>query len=310
MVDAVITWVDGEEPAHKAKREKYFAKEEKSDCIAADNNATRWADNNEVWYCINLIRINAPWIERIYLVTDAQIPVSLDERERERLGVFIVDHETIFEGMGEFLPTFNSISIETVLHRIPELSEQFLYFNDDVFAISETKYEDYFSKRGLKPRGQLYWIKTRLGRIAKNLTPRLPHGFNDYRGGLENRATRHRVFRSAHAPHPLSRSMLYKFLGSDFVWANARYRFRHRNQLQPLDILFNQGIRHDFVKPGGGDWGYIKPTECGQEGTARVLEDVLTNRNIKTICVQSLDESSLTERSSVYEWLNYLISNK
>ena len=44
-----------------------------------------------------------------------------------------VTHRELFEGFEDNLPTFNSLAIETLLWRIPDLAEQFLYFNDDVF---------------------------------------------------------------------------------------------------------------------------------------------------------------------------------
>ena len=42
----------------------------------------------------------------------------------------IISHDQIFE-KNDHLPTFNSRAIESHLHRIPGLSENFLYFNDD-----------------------------------------------------------------------------------------------------------------------------------------------------------------------------------
>ena len=44
----------------------------------------------------------------------------------------------------EYLPTFSSIPIELNFHRIKGLSEQFVYFNDDVFLINSVKKEEFF----------------------------------------------------------------------------------------------------------------------------------------------------------------------
>jgi len=44
------------------------------------------------------------------------------------------------------LPTFSCQAIEWNLHRIEGLSENFVFFNDDVFLIRETKPEDFFIK--------------------------------------------------------------------------------------------------------------------------------------------------------------------
>ena len=54
----------------------------------------------------------------------------------------MVDHKVIFRDFTEFLPTFNSTTIETMPHYIPNLSEHFIYFNDDMFLIKPTKISD------------------------------------------------------------------------------------------------------------------------------------------------------------------------
>ena len=43
------------------------------------------------------------------------------------------------------LPTFSSPAIESHLHRIPGLSDKFLYFNDDVMFGSEVWPDDFFT---------------------------------------------------------------------------------------------------------------------------------------------------------------------
>jgi hypothetical protein len=46
--------------------------------------------------------------------------------------VRVVLHDDIFNDPDKQLPTFNSLAIELMLHRIPGLSHHFLYFNNDV----------------------------------------------------------------------------------------------------------------------------------------------------------------------------------
>ena len=48
----------------------------------------------------------------------------------------------------EFLPTFNANAIELNIHRIKDLSENFVYFNDDTYLNAPCKKEDFF-KNGL-----------------------------------------------------------------------------------------------------------------------------------------------------------------
>jgi len=132
-IDAVIAWVDGADPVHKAKRAAALQKlREKSDLpIAAGIANTRFHDNGELRYCIASIKKFAPWIRTIYIITDNQVPRFRNENFLQGLDIRIVDHKDIFRSYEWALPTFNSITIETAMWRVPELSESFIYFNDD-----------------------------------------------------------------------------------------------------------------------------------------------------------------------------------
>ncbi len=82
--------------------------------------------------------MHAPWIRTIYIVTASQVPVWLNTAHPR---VRIIDHKELFPDPAAQLPTFNSLAIESVLHRIPGLSEYFLYFNNDgsCFVFLKTK---------------------------------------------------------------------------------------------------------------------------------------------------------------------------
>ena len=72
-------------------------------------------------------------------MTDGQVPPWLNT---EHPKIRIVTHEEYIPHI--YLPTFSSHCIELNLHRIPDLSEQFVYFNDDMFLLRSTKEEDFF----------------------------------------------------------------------------------------------------------------------------------------------------------------------
>ena len=71
-IDAVITWVDGDDPRHKAKRQAFTS----SEMVAEENvaGATRFSSLGEIFYCVASINRFAPWINKIYIVTDEQNP--------------------------------------------------------------------------------------------------------------------------------------------------------------------------------------------------------------------------------------------
>lgn len=67
-------------------------------------------------------------MRKIFIVTNGQIPSWLNVQHPR---IHLIPHETIFANASH-LPTFSSPAIEANLHRIPGLSEHFVYLNDDV----------------------------------------------------------------------------------------------------------------------------------------------------------------------------------
>ncbi len=142
-VDVVYTWVDSSDKTWQRDREKYI--QQQGELLESSDNEERYEDRDELKYSLRSLFYYAPFIRNIYIVTEGQIPVWLNT-EHERIK--IVTHKEIFPDT-DVLPTFNSHAIETCLHRIPDLSESFVYFNDDVFLGSEVGLEDFFNIAGL-----------------------------------------------------------------------------------------------------------------------------------------------------------------
>ncbi|PCI35317.1 MAG: hypothetical protein COB60_03260 [Flavobacteriaceae bacterium] len=146
-IDAVITWVNGNDTNHQKKMRRYL-----NDVSLIKNKKfnTRFYQVEEIEYAIKSIVKFAPYIRYIFLVTDHQKPLFLEKylKHKKDRGpvVILVDHTVIFKGFESYLPTFNSVSIESMLHRIPNLAEHFVYFNDDFFLISPTKPDDFFKE--------------------------------------------------------------------------------------------------------------------------------------------------------------------
>jgi hypothetical protein len=139
-IDLVYLWVNGNDPQWIAKRNA---------CIGEASNAEtnckgRYADNEELRYSLRSIEMYAPWIRRIFIVTDHQVPQWLDTSHPK---VRIVDHTEILPA--ESLPCFNSRIIEHHLYRIPGLAEHFLYANDDMYINQPVTPDTFFAKDGL-----------------------------------------------------------------------------------------------------------------------------------------------------------------
>jgi hypothetical protein len=148
-IDVVIAWVDGRDPKHRRKRERYLADpgaDDQPEQVASKER--RFSDNDEIRFCLRSIRNYAPWVCNIWLVTDNQVPASIDRQLAELDNIRIVDHREIFRGHEELLPTFNSFAIESMLWRIDGLADRFLYFNDDMMLVGPVDSADFFSNEG------------------------------------------------------------------------------------------------------------------------------------------------------------------
>ncbi|MFB7075300.1 stealth family protein, partial [Streptomyces sp. NPDC056290] len=142
-VDVVYTWVDGEDPELRAKRNKYKG-QGVADILDKETNESRYTSHDELKYSLRSLQMYADFVRHVYIVTDGQAPEWLDT---EAPGVTVVDHRDIFpEGV---LPVFNSHAIETRLHHIPGLSDHYLYFNDDVFVGRHVTPQHFFYGNGI-----------------------------------------------------------------------------------------------------------------------------------------------------------------
>jgi hypothetical protein len=104
-----------------------------------------YVENNELLYSFRSLEKYAPWIRRIYLVVrEGQRPSWLlgDAQLPEKLR--IIHHSKIIPPHA--LPTFNSICIESFLHKIPGLAEHYLYFNDDMILLNPIFPRDFFDR--------------------------------------------------------------------------------------------------------------------------------------------------------------------
>lgn len=145
-IDAVYTWVDGSDPAWLRRKANTLARHTGVDVAPHEFavNDSRFTSHDELRYSMRSLSMYAGWLRHIYLVTDDQVPSWLDTSNSR---VTVVSHRELFGDRG-CLPTFNSQAIETQLHHIPALSEQFLYLNDDVFFGRPTSPELFFDANG------------------------------------------------------------------------------------------------------------------------------------------------------------------
>ncbi len=142
-IDVVFTWVNDSDQEWQ-KRYQHYKKLTNEDNIGQHAiDPARFNNHDELKYSLGSVLKFLPWVNKIYIVTDNQCPKWLKQSERVR----IIDHKDIIEK--KYLPTFNSHVIEANLHKIPDLAEHFIYFNDDVFVARPLPPGHFFRSNGI-----------------------------------------------------------------------------------------------------------------------------------------------------------------
>ena len=132
-IDFVVTWVDGSDAAWREEKARY------SGTGVVDDREERYRDWGLFRYWFRGVEKFAPWVRKVHLVTWGHLPSWLDTKHPK---LQVVRHEDYIPK--QFLPVFNSNVLELYLHKIPGLSEQFVYFNDDQYLTKPAKQEDFF----------------------------------------------------------------------------------------------------------------------------------------------------------------------
>ena len=143
-IDLVIPYVTNSDPEWKKIFDEYNRKENGTKIDVESNGNRRFsADDILFKYVIRGIAKNLPFINKLHLLVmqDSQVPKWIN-----RDNVHIVYHKDFIPS--EYLPLFNSSAIEMFLKNIPDLSEHFIYTNDDFWFNQPLKESDFFTANG------------------------------------------------------------------------------------------------------------------------------------------------------------------
>ena len=135
-IDFVITWVDMDDPKWQADFSTWT---EGIDNSRNEVSEARFRDHGFLKYWFRGVEQFAPWVRKIHFVTCGQKPSWLNTRHPK---LSLVNHTDYIQS---FPAVFNSSLIEIYLHKIPNLAEQFVYFNDDFFIINHLPQERFFT---------------------------------------------------------------------------------------------------------------------------------------------------------------------
>ena len=223
-MDIVITYVDGNDPLWKQDYEKY------SDVPVMEK---RFRDWGTLKYLLRGVEKHMPFVGNVFLVVShrSQVPDWMNQSK-----VRVVLHEDFIPN--ELLPTFNCNPIEMHLHNIEGLSEEYIYFNDDLFPVADSTPEDFYRdgkavlgfSRHLFPWGMFK-------QICRNSD-------NRARGLLSMPGSRF-FLRPQHSCQPMFKSVcskVYDALKEEIITSMTRTRTAsNMNQYLYLDYAFYSG---------------------------------------------------------------------
>ena len=293
-IDAVITWVDGSDEDYKKKIENHLT--------TSTNYKKQYLQANEIEYCVKSILKFAPFVRRIFIVTDSQKPSFSGLKDLiVSKKVKVVDHKEIFKGYEKYLPTFNIRSIDAVLHRIEDLSEMFVYFNDDVFLINKIREEDWFVENKVVLMGK--WAKSYSINPIKILSGKfkkvfgLRPSFNASQSKAANiSGFKKEYFKSYHTARPQIKSLIKEFYHKNpgSLIDQIKYRFRHYNQFMPYSLCWHLLIKENrAIIKGVKELKEIQQTKnLNAKQLISILEKLDDTKEVKYLNIQDLNYAS------------------
>ena len=303
-IDAVITWVDGSEPNYRLKLEENL----KNKKIIK----RQYLQANEIYFCVASIIKFAPFVQKIFIVTDNQKPNLNEVRHLVSLNkVEIIDHKDIFRDNMDSLPTFNIRSIDALLFKIKNLSNKFIYFNDDMFLIKETSVEDWFKDNKVVLTGS--WAKTYNKQLIKTISHKIKNllnirpSFNAAQSKAANIAGFHNnYFKSYHCGRPQIKSVIKDFYDKNpqILTNQIRYKFRDVRQYMPYSLCWHLLIKENlyFESSSNKLVEINKSRNLSAKKLKKILRSIDSKAEVKFLNIQDLNMASQETQEVFKNW--------
>ena len=321
-IDAVILWVDGADPVHAEKLNSFLQAKGLPPTGAASK--TRFHNAGELDYCVVSLLKFAPWLNKIFIVTDAQRPPLMDKLVGTQYEnkVCLIDHKVIFAGYEECLPSFNSMAISSLLWKIPGLAEQFIYLNDDFVLIAPVTPSDFFRGEKVVVRGRWHLLPEAIpGHGVWEGLKRLIYGT-----GSKNRISFWRLqqisaralgftkkyFRLPHVPHAWKRSSWERIFAEfpEFMAINVKSQLRRPDQYLPEGMSVHFHWREQLAEVGGANVNMqLKPSNQSLWRIRWKLAAAEKNNKIVFACLQSIERGSPAKQQLIFAWLKQRVGS-
>lgn len=313
-IDAVISWVDGDDPEHQKRRSAALHKtnNEEKNTLPSGFDATRFTDNDEIQFCIASILKFAPWIRNIYVVTDNQVPNFLTPEFRENHNIYIIDHKEIFRSYEWALPTFNTRTIDTALWRIPGIAPYFINFNDDFVFTGPLSPNDFFEdgkpvlRGSWKPIQKYSPLRLKVNDVISSLTKKLFGITRSMHNLLQVRSAElagftDQYYRIPHVPHPIRTQTLVDFFEENPVLfkENIKYPFRSTDQFSAVFLAGHLDLMKGEAVLKNTDHYLMIHGEMDVSFALNKKLNKLRNEDTRFTCLQSMEKFTPEKRRKV-----------
>ena len=165
-----------------------------------DIRCDRYEDIGLINYQLKLINKNMPWINTIFLLlmNREQAPKDLPSN------VKIVYHAAFIPQ--RYLPTFNSTTIEMFLWNIKDLSEKFIYANDDMLPLKPLKPSDFFTE---DDHIKIEWWEEDIRELDNTFRSQCHNSYLHMAYRTGHKVDKYKYLRPAHSFTPMIKSHCY-----------------------------------------------------------------------------------------------------
>lgn len=275
-IDYIFPWVNPDDKFWRLEFYKYRRPDDIRDC--------RFRDFGLLKYVLRGLAKNMPWLRKIHIILsqDSQIPVWLNTDT-----VNVIFHKDYIPK--EFLPTYNSDTIESYLSNIKGLSEHFIYGNDDFYPLGPSSPEDWFTTNG-KPKIR-YYKSNETNTEFKKFCKR---NFDEIAKFVGSKYEKDVYVRPHHYSTPLTLTAIkesYKLLEENINQGTTRFRNFNTNYnyyaFVSYLILKNQNEEVDDERVFGQ---YLEKT---LNNTAVDIANFIKNNNTSIICINDTEKTDM-----------------
>ncbi|TYB33927.1 MAG: hypothetical protein FXF49_03765 [Flexistipes sinusarabici] len=303
-IDAVYLWVDDSDPEWR-KKKNYYSSNSKN--VPSAVHECRFRDNDELRYSLRSLEKYAPWINNVFIITDNQKPSWINEKE-----IHIIDHKEIFPDWAA-LPNFNSRAILLCTHRIKNLSEHYVLFDDD-FMLGNAVYPDYFFNKDGAP---ISWV-------VKKTSSKITKSSHDYytKQIIEEKMSAPFLFKLRHYPKAFTKTIMQRIWEEfdDEIRLTLSHRFRSNTDIRIITFFphfayynnLNEVVPINKIIPTFRHFGFKLPHIGASVGDKNFRRKLFAAKYFKplTMCFNDAPKASDYERTLLIDTYKKMLPDK